>query len=137
MTPAEWATSKTSAAMDPELPIVSCERPGVVAEIQRAGCRSDEPIRKASIEWAAWRPSAIAQTIRLWPRVMSPAVKTLSMLVRLFASAFTRSIRSGFDPELFEHPLAVRADEAHRQQDEVGRIGLLGAGDLDERCIRP
>ena len=33
---------------------------------------------------AAWRPSAIAQTIRLWPRVMSPAVKTLSTLVRLF-----------------------------------------------------
>ena len=38
--------------------------------------RSEWPIRNSSIAWAAWRPSAIAQTIRLWPRVMSPAVKT-------------------------------------------------------------
>ena len=44
---------------------------------------SDEPIRNSSTAWAAWRPSAMAQTIRLWPRVMSPAVNTLGTLVRL------------------------------------------------------
>ncbi len=31
------------------------------------------PIRSLSMAWAAWRPSRIAQTTRLWPRRMSPA----------------------------------------------------------------
>lgn len=35
-----------------------------------------DPMRKVSMWWAARRPSAIAQTIRDWPRRMSPAAKT-------------------------------------------------------------
>ena len=41
-----------------------------------------EPIRKMSMERAAWRPSRIAQTTRDWPRRMSPATKTFSLEVR-------------------------------------------------------
>ena len=40
------------------------------------------PIRYSSMARAAWRPSRIAQTIRDWPRRMSPAAKTLSLEVR-------------------------------------------------------
>ncbi len=35
--------------------------------------RSVRPIRNLSMAWAAWRPSRIAHTTRLWPRRMSPA----------------------------------------------------------------
>ena len=58
--------------------------------------------------WAACRPSAMAQTIRLWPRVMSPAVKTLATLVCLAASALTLPSRVELDAELFEHPACAR-----------------------------
>ena len=40
--------------------------------------------------------------------------------------------RVELDAELLEHPLALGADEAHRQQDEVGGVHGLGPGDLDE-----
>ena len=56
------------------------------------------------MEWAAWRPSAMAQTIRLWPRVMSPAVKTLGTLVRLSASALTLPIGSSSTPSCSSMP---------------------------------
>ncbi len=82
--------------------------------------------------WAAWRPSAIAQTIRLWPRVMSPAVKTLETLVCAVGVGFDVAHRVEFDAELFEHPFALGAEEAHREQDEVGLKGLLASRDLDE-----
>ena len=44
--------------------------------------RSLAPIRCASTARAHCRPSRIAQTTSDWPRRMSPAVKTLSTLVR-------------------------------------------------------
>lgn len=39
------------------------------------------PIKNSSTERAAWRPSRIAHTTRLWPRRMSPAANTLFTLV--------------------------------------------------------
>ena len=92
-------------------------------------------MRNSSIDRAACRPSAMAQTIRLWPRVMSPAVKTLATLVRLSASALTLPMRVELDAELLEHALPLGTDKSHRQQDEVGGIDLLGTGNLDE--LRP
>lgn len=44
--------------------------------------RSLAPIRNSSTARAHWRPSRMAQTTSDWPRRMSPAVKTLSTLVR-------------------------------------------------------
>ena len=41
----------------------------------RMGCVSALAVRYASIEAAALRPSAMAQTTRDWPRRMSPAAK--------------------------------------------------------------
>ena len=81
--------------------------------------RSDVPMRYSSIEWAACRPSAIAQTIRLWPRVMSPAVKTLATLVRSIGVRLDVAHGVELDAELLEHPLALGAGEAHGQQDEL------------------
>ena len=43
--------------------------------------RSLAPIRNSSMARAAWRPSRMAQTTRLWPRRMSPAANTLGALV--------------------------------------------------------
>jgi hypothetical protein len=42
---------------------------------------SVRPIRYWSMPRAAWRPSLMAQTTRLWPRRMSPAAKTPSTLL--------------------------------------------------------
>ena len=84
------------------------------------------------MEYAACRPSAIAQTIKLWPRLMSPAVNTLGTLVRLPASHLTFPICVELDPELFEHPISFRAGESHRQQDEIGRENGLCAWLFDE-----
>jgi hypothetical protein len=52
----------------------------------RFGCSSARPQRGSTVwpisalstAWAAWRPSRIAQTTRLWPRRMSPHAQTLS-----------------------------------------------------------
>jgi hypothetical protein len=43
--------------------------------------RTVDPIKKLSTACAAWRPSRIAQTIRDWPRRMSPQAKTLGIEV--------------------------------------------------------
>ena len=89
-------------------------------------------IRNSSIPRAACRPSAIAQTIRLWPRVMSPAVKTLGIFVRLVRVGLDVFSPVELDAELFEQAVLLGPDEAHRQQDKIRRINPLGARNLHE-----
>jgi hypothetical protein len=43
--------------------------------------RTVDPIKNKSTACAAWRPSRIAQTIRDWPRRMSPQAKTFGIEV--------------------------------------------------------
>src|SRR6185312_4891188 len=43
--------------------------------------RSERPIRNSSTARAHWRPSRIAQTTSDWPRLVSPAAKTLGTVV--------------------------------------------------------
>ncbi len=61
------------------------DRANASAPAYRKHCQrgnSLAPINTSSTARAAWRPSRMAQTTRLWPRRMSPAAKTLSIFVR-------------------------------------------------------
>ena len=78
------------------------------------------------------RPSAMAQTMRLCPRVWSPHTKTPSTLVAQSASAATVPRGSDLHAELGHRVATFRADEAHGQQHEVALELELGAGDLLE-----
>lgn len=66
-------------------PSFALRRVNTTAINRYASCRAEavigagkvvEPIRNLSTAEAVARPSAIAHTIRLWPRPMSPATKT-------------------------------------------------------------
>jgi hypothetical protein len=75
--------------VEPCVAIVPVQR--IVALVARAagsGCVSNaylgnrlDPITNSSTARAAWRPSRMAHTTRLWPRRMSPAANTLGTLV--------------------------------------------------------
>ena len=94
--------------------------------------RSELPIRNRSIPRAAWRPSAMAQTIRLWPRVISPAVKTLGTFVLLDRIGLDVLESVELDSKLLEEAAFLGADEAHREQDKLCGINPLGSRNLDE-----
>ena len=93
--------------------------------LRRASCRSTaaavSPIRKRSTPRAAARPSSIAHTISDWPRDMSPAANTPGTLVALSSSASTLPRASSVDAQLGEQAVLLGADEAHRQQHQLGR----------------
>ena len=78
-------------------------------------------MRKRSTPRAALRPSAIAQTIRDWPRCMSPAVKTPGTLVIQRRVALDVAAVGELDAELLEQARPLGPDEAHGQQDELAR----------------
>ena len=68
----------------------------------------------------ARRPSAIAQTIRLWPRPMSPQTNTPSTIVRQSASRATLPRPSSQTPSCSTSP-ASGVDEAHREEHQLAR----------------
>ena len=98
-----------------------------MAQTTGAG-NDDPPIRYASTPRAQLRPSAIAQTMSDWPRCMSPAVKTPGTLVIQLASRADVAAVGQRDAEAVEHAVAFGADEAHRQQHEVGLSVEFAAG---------
>ena len=86
---------------------------------------------QASTARAQRRPSSIAHTISDWPRRASPAAKTpRTDVANSAASALPRASRC--DAELLEQR-RLRADEAHGEQDELGRVRLLAARHRLER----
>ena len=93
-------------------------------------------MRYSSTAAAHERPSAIAQTIRLWPRPMSPATNTSGDVRTEPVVAGDVAPFVELDAELLEQALALRADEAHRQQHQLARQLEVGALDLLER-LRP
>ena len=88
------------------------------AELHDNHGRSVEPIRYLSTNLAACRPSRIAHTIRDWPRAISPAAKMPGTFV-IFSALV--------NAELFQHPLPVRAEEAHCEKHEIGINREFGA----------
>ena len=72
----------------------------------------------------------MAQTTRLWPRRMSPAAKTPGRFVANLPCSALALVRGVLlDAELVEQ-LALRPEEAHRQQHELRREDLLRAGNF-------
>ena len=78
---------------------------------------------------AADRPSAIAQTMRDWPRCMSPAVKMPGTLVIHRSSRHTLPRSVILTPSSVEHAVGLGPQEAHRQQHQIGLQLELAAGD--------
>ena len=70
---------------------------------------------------AAERPSAIAHTMRLWPRVMSPQTNTPSRFVCQLPSHATSRSGVELETELGHDPVPLGPDEAERQQDQLAR----------------
>ena len=108
------------------------QRIGAVSGAIGAGSRVS-PMSARSTAAAHERPSAIAHTMRLCPRPMSPHTNTLSRLVAVLAvpvdvAAFVERRRR-----------AVRAarslgtDESHREEHDLARQFELGAFDRFER----
>ena len=89
------------------------------------------PMRNSSTAAAQERPSAMAQTIRLWPRPMSPHTNTFGEVrpeARRRGSTLPRSLIS--TPSCSSRPASLRTDEAHREQHEL-------ASAARSRCRRP
>ena len=97
--------------------------------------RRVSPSRKRSTAAAHERPSAMAHTMRLWPRPMSPATNTPSTLVAQSSSRATLPRSVELDAELVEQAVALGADEAHGQQHELARQLEVGALDLLEAAV--
>ena len=93
------------------------------------------PISHASTPAAHERPSAIAHTMRLWPRPMSPHANTPSSVVMNVRVARHVAARVELDAELLEHALLLRAEEAHREEHELARQLEVGALDLLELAV--
>ena len=73
--------------------------------------------------------------MRLWPRPMSPATNTPGTLVMKSVVAGDVAALVELDAELLEQAALLRADEAHRQQHELGRELEVGALDLLEAAV--
>ena len=86
---------------------------------------------------AAARPSAIAQTISDCPRPMSPATKTPGTVDMNSVVPGDVAAPVDLDAERVDQALALRAGEAHGQEDQVGRQLALGALDLLEPAVDP
>ena len=99
-----------------------------------AGRGSERPSGRA-LALGALRPSAIAHTIRDWPRCMSPAVNTPGTLVIQSASRHTlpRSVRRR---RALEHAGALRPEEAHGQEDQLAGQVNSAAG-ISRKTGRP
>ena len=91
------------------------------------------PISQRSHSRAAPRPSLIAQTIRLWPRRMSPAAKTPGTLVANAPCSALALVRVFLHAELIEQR-TFRTSKAHREQHELRREHLFRTGDLARDC---
>ena len=71
----------------------------------------------------------MAQTTSDWPRRMSPHEKTFALgRLVLHDVGLDVAARVEVDAEVLDHPLLHRAEEAHREQHEVGLERELGAG---------
>ena len=96
---------------------------------------ASNPSGKRSHSRAAPRPSLIAHTTRLCPRRMSPAAKTPGTLVANCPYSAPRrgtfERASCLETKLLDQR-ALRPQEAHRQQHQLRRPALLGAGQLAE-----
>ena len=99
--------------------------------------RSVCPISHSSTPAAQERPSAIAHTMRLCPRPMSPHANTPSSVVWNDESRATLPRSSRLDPELFDHACPLGADEAQREQHQLARQLEVGAVDLLELAVAP
>ena len=98
----------------------------------RGAGRSDGPSGSGRCRERRSGPRRCAQTIRDWPRCMSPAVKTPGTLVIQFSSRQTlpRSVRR--TPRSCQQARPLRPHEAHGEQDEVAGQGELRSGHLAE-----
>ena len=83
------------------------ELPGLERRRQRGRAHEPAVDRPRAHE----RPSAIAQTIRLWPRVWSPQTNTPSTLVAQFRVRRHRAPWPDLDAELVHHVVALRAQK--------------------------
>ena len=97
--------------------------------------RSVSPISHVSTPAAHERPSAIAHTMRLCPRPMSPHANTPGTLVMNAASRSTLPRRVEIHGELLEQTFPLRPEEPHRQQHELARQLEVGAFDLLELAV--
>ena len=95
------------------------------------------PVSQASAAAAAARPSAIAHTMSDCPRPMSPATKTPGTVDMNVAVARHVAAAVDLDAERVDQALALRAGEAHREEDQVRRQLPLGALDLLEPPLDP
>ena len=93
------------------------------------------PIRYRSTEAAADRPSAMAHTMRLWPRVMSPHTNTPSTLVDHDASAATLPRGSTSSPSSATRP--VRSDPRNPMASSTSSQGSSNSRTLDRDERRP
>ena len=106
-------------------------RPKRCEEPREAAPEGRSWLNQASTAVAQRRPSSIAHTISDWPRRASPAANTPGTLVA-YSVVSTLPRASRCDAERVEQR-RLRADEAHREQHELGRMRLLRAGDRLER----
>ncbi len=67
------------------------------------------------------RPSAMAHTIRLWPRVMSPHTNTAVPARLPIPVARHVAARVDVETELLHHTSPLRPGEAHGEEDELAR----------------
>ena len=93
------------------------------------------PMRKRSTAAAAERPSAMAHTMRLWPRVMSPQTKTPVDVGRPRPVGGHVAPGVELEAQLGHHTLALGAEEPHGQQHQLA--GQLELGALHRHELGP
>ena len=93
------------------------------------------PISHWSTPAAHERPSAIAHTMRLCPRPMSPQANTPGLAGHERRVARDVAPRVELDAEVLEQAGAFGAEEAHREQHELARQLEVGALDLLEPAV--
>ena len=111
----------------------------ILQRSQASAAASSRPSGTRRSTRAHWRPSRIAQTTSDWPRRMSPQAKILGTrgLVVDRRCALTLPRGSSSTPRLLDHARLARAQEAHRQQHEVGLELELAARRPPASAMRP
>ena len=109
------------------VPQRSASWPGTIGEGNEVS-----PMSQRSTAAAAERPSAMAHTIRLWPRVWSPQTKTPSTLVAQAGVRRHGAPAVDLQPELGHRAPALGAHEAHGQEHQLALQLELGAHHLLE-----
>ena len=96
--------------------------PGLSRRLSPTAATPSRPSESSSIAAAHWRPSRIAQTTSDWPRRMSPQANTLDLEeAYCFVSASTLPRGSSATPSSVKKALLDGRNEAHREENEVGR----------------